>query len=137
MKKTICIISCIVLLSCKTALIKNDSLVKEVYPRPTSVASEELVEVVSKQNGIQSHQFYTTGGDIVNTRRYYSEKDLAPFITAKVKAKFPRYTIFGITEIASAYGVNYTIVLEDTLNWLHIKSDEVGTITIVKKYRKA
>ena len=99
--------------------------------------SQEFVEIVSFQNGIQSHLFFDGTGDVVRCQRYYKEKDLSPFVAAKVKYKYPGFKIFGVTEITTHQGVQYTIVLEDPKYWIHVQSTDNGTLTLRKKYKKA
>ena len=98
---------------------------------------QEFVEILSAQNGIRSHLFFDGAGEVVRCQRYYTEKDLLPFVAAKVKYKYPGYTIFGVTEITNQYGVRYTIVLEDPKYWIHVESTDNGTLALKKRYKKA
>src|SRR5437899_1685260 len=56
---------------------------------------------------------FDTDGKVVSAIRYYSEKMVSPFLKAKLAAKFPGKTIFGVTEVNSDDELTYNFVLED------------------------
>ena len=58
-------------------------------------------------------------------------------IMAKLKQKFNDKKVFGVVEVASEEGTFYHITLEDAKNWLEVKADTYGEISIQKKFRKA
>lgn len=99
--------------------------------------SLEFFEVVAVENGIRSHLVFNGAGDVVRCQRYYQEKDLSPFVAAKVKYRFPGFTIFGVTEVTTSAGVRYTVIIEDPRYWIHVESTDNGLLTVKKKYKKA
>ena len=113
---------------------------KETFPSAMEVKwfeYETFYEVVFKNNDILCRVKYDLKGNIISTRRDYTEKDLSLFIVAKVKEKYQGKKIFGITEITSSDGVTYNIVLEDDKYWTNINSDESGNFSQVQKLKKA
>ncbi len=80
---------------------------------------------------------YDYNGNIISTTRYYTESNLSPFIRAKVNEKYPGKNIFGVTEVSSATGLSYRIVLEDERQWYNLTSDSMGSIHLDKKLDKA
>jgi hypothetical protein len=113
---------------------------KETFPSAQEVKwfeYETFYEVVFKNNDILCRVKYDLKGNIISTRRDYTEKDLSLFIVAKVKEKYQGKKIFGITEITSSEGVTYNIVLEDDKYWTNINSDESGNFSQVQKLKKA
>ena len=113
---------------------------KETFPSAAEVKwfeYETFYEVVFKNNDILCRVKYDLKGNIISTRRDYTEKDLSLFIVAKVKEKYQGKKIFGVTEITSSEGVTYNIVLEDDKYWTNINSDESGNLSQVQKLKKA
>ena len=113
---------------------------KETFPAALEVKwfeYETFYEVVFKNNDILCRVKYDLKGNIISTRRDYTEKDLSLFIVAKVKEKYQGKKIFGVTEITSSEGVTYNIVLEDDKYWTNINSDESGNLSQVQKLKKA
>lgn len=113
---------------------------KESFPGAVNVKwydYETFYEVVFKSNDMLCRIKYDLKGNIISTRRDYSEKDLSLFIVAKVKEKYTGKKIFGVTEITSSEGVVYNIVLEDEKNWINLNADESGNISQVQKFKKA
>jgi hypothetical protein len=98
---------------------------------------ESYYEVLFMENNITCRAQYDLNGNIISVRRDYSEKELAPFILAKLKAKYADKKIFGITEMSSSEGTSYNIVLEDEKNWITVKSDDAGHMSVVQKLKKA
>jgi hypothetical protein len=113
---------------------------KETFPAALDIKwfeYESFYEVVFKNNDILCRVKYDLKGNIISTRRDYTEKDLSLFIVAKIKEKYQGKKIFGVTEITSSEGVTYNIVLEDDKYWTNINSDESGNISKLQKLKKA
>lgn len=89
-----------------------------------------------KCNGIDTQIRYDKNGNVLQTIRYYSEKELSPFINSKVKEQFKDQEIYGITELSSGSQVVYHIVLQDDKNWLNVQADPVGNLTLTNKMKK-
>ncbi len=80
---------------------------------------------------------FDAGGKMIGTLRYYGEKTVSPFLKAKLAGNFPGKTIFGVTEVCSDEEVTYYFVLEDGKTWTTVKSDGLGEMEIVEKFKKA
>jgi hypothetical protein len=76
---------------------------------------------------------YDDDGNLLQTMKYYDEKNLPSTILAKLKIKQAGKEIFGITEIANDYEVAFHIVLRDDKHWYWIKSDPLGNMEETKK----
>jgi len=93
-------------------------------------------EVSFKQHAIQLKVNYDKEGNIINTLRYYSEEHLPLMVLSKIKTRFTDKKIFGVTEISSEEGTYYHVVLEDDHNWIEVKADVFGSISVQKKMKK-
>lgn len=113
---------------------------EKTFPAASNVKWSEyetFYEVVFYNNQIMCRARYDRKGTILSVLRYYYEKDLPHFISAKVKERYPGKKIFGVTEVNSEVGLDYRIVLEDEKRWYHVNSDESGNLHLFKKYKKA
>jgi hypothetical protein len=77
--------------------------------------------------------FYDDDGNLLQTIKYYDEKNLPSTILAKLKIKQAGKEIFGVTEIANNYEVAFHIVLRDEKHWYWMKSDPLGNMEQTKK----
>jgi hypothetical protein len=112
----------------------------ETFMKATDVVwheTQNYYEASFKQSEIISRAIYDADGNLLRTTRYYSEENLPINILTKVKSKYEGKTIFGVTELTSAEEVSYYITLEDAKNWYIVKADNMGSMELSKKYRKA
>jgi hypothetical protein len=100
-------------------------------------SSEFTFEVRFEQNKITSKITYDRNGNITKSLRYYSEEQLPIIVLTKLKTRFPDKSVFGVVEESSEDGTFYHITLEDEKNWLDVKSDIYGSLSIEKKFKKA
>lgn len=89
------------------------------------------------QNSINVKAKYDEDGNLLETIRYYFEKDLPPNILAKLKKKYTDKEVFGVTEVTNENDVSYYISLKDDKNWYNVKSDAFGNVQLVDKYKRA
>ena len=89
------------------------------------------------QNEINVRVWYDEDGNLLETIRYYFEKQLPPNILAKLKKRYSDKEVFGVTEITSEEEVSYYISLKDDKNWYTIKSDPYGNLQQTEKYKRA
>ena len=89
------------------------------------------------QGGINIRARYDDEGNLLETIRYYFEKQLPPVVLAKVKKKYSGKSIFGVTEISSDENTTYYITLQDDKNWYTVKSDIYGNLQKTENFRKA
>lgn len=110
------------------------------FPKATNVkwyTEGENTAVYYENEGITSHIWYDAQGEVVKTRRYYGEKDLAPFLKVKVSQKYPGKTIHGVTEISNREGLFYVVTLEDAKCWIQARFEPTGESTLVQKMKKS
>lgn len=98
---------------------------------------ENYYEVKFVHNQIDSRLTYDMEGNILKSRRYYSEEHLPLFIRAKLQKEHKDKKVFGITELAEEGELDYYIVLESATNWYHVKCNSTGIMSVYKKYKKA
>ncbi|MFN2439845.1 MAG: hypothetical protein ABR503_11650 [Chitinophagaceae bacterium] len=98
---------------------------------------ENFYEVKFIHNTVRSMISYDLEGNILQSRRYYQEDMLPLLIKAKINKRYNDKKIFGITEMASDSEVAYYIILEDDKNWLTVKSDAFGSLSVYEKFKKA
>ena len=110
------------------------------FPKAEKVTwyeNDTYYEVLFVNETVKCRMWYNKDGSVAKTERYYTEDGLCPFILAKVKNKYSDKSVFGVTEVNNAEGINYYIILEDDKKWYHITSDGSGNIYMRKKYNKA
>jgi len=113
---------------------------KKTFHNPQEIQwyeNAEGYEVHFRCDETNSKVWYDREGNILKTYRYYNEFKLPPFISGRVKKRYPDKNIFGVTEITNAAGVSYYIKLEDEKNWTTIKADSQGFLEVHEKYRKS
>lgn len=89
------------------------------------------------ENSINVRAKYDDDGNLVETIRYYYEKNLPPLIQTKLKKKYPSRKVFGVTELSTQDAVNYYISMNDEKNWYTVQSDAVGNMEQTDKYKRA
>jgi hypothetical protein len=98
---------------------------------------EDTYQVSFKQNTITSKITYDRRGNIVKTLRYYFEEQLPLLVLSRIKNKYSGKSVHGVVEVSSEAGTFYHITLEDEKNWMEIKADNFGNLSVEKKFRKA
>jgi hypothetical protein len=98
---------------------------------------KDYYEVRFMQGTIDARVKYDTNGKIMEAVRYYKEDNLPLLIKAKIENKYAHEKIFGVTEVSSDAGVNYYVVLENEKNWINIKCDYLGNVSVQNKFKKA
>lgn len=91
----------------------------------------------NEKDNSSNRVYYDKKGNIVQTIMYYSEKDLPPFIRAKVGSKFPGKTISNVTEFISNKEHFYEIALEDNNSLFITRFNTNGIMYNKKKYGKS
>jgi hypothetical protein len=142
------IIMTLVIALCTTGAFAADPVVDEkvleafnkTFKNPKNViwtTHEYSYEVRFEQNSITARVTYDLDGNIVKTFRYYKEEALPVLVMSRVKNKFPEKKIYFVVEESSDQGTWYHITLEDDKNWVEIKADSYGSMTVQKKFKKA
>jgi hypothetical protein len=89
------------------------------------------------QGGINIRARYDDDGNLLETIRYYFEKQLPPLVLAKIKKKYAGKGIFGVTEISTDEYISYFVTLQDDKNWYTVKSDNYGNLQETERFKKA
>jgi hypothetical protein len=113
---------------------------KAAFPKAEKVTwyeNESYYEVLFTNNQVTCRLWYDINGNVTKTERYYKEEGLSPYLVAKLNKKFAGKKIFGVTEVVSDHGINYTIILEDEKKWYHVNADGTGNLQLDKKFIKA
>jgi hypothetical protein len=113
---------------------------KETFSKAQDVVWHEYDNVYQanfKQDEIQIRAQYDGEGALIQTIRYYGERQLLPNIVSKLKKKYAGKEIFGVTETSSDQEVNFLITLKDEKNWYVVKSDVYGNLEQTEKFKRA
>lgn len=112
---------------------------QETFPDVDEVKWQEYntyYTVSFKQHSIQSEVRYDTEGNFLSSLRYYKEDMLPLSILHQLKKKYPKKSIFGVTELIVGTDVAYFVKLEDEKTWLTVKADQQGHLSVYEKLRK-
>lgn len=99
--------------------------------------TENNAQANFKLDEIQVRASYDNEGNLLETVRYYGEKNLPPNIMGKLKKKYPGKQVFGVTEITSETEVSYYISLKDDTHWYKVKSDPYANLQQTDKFKRA
>jgi hypothetical protein len=140
---SLALISAISVFAAPSALVTEKVLkvFHEAFPevkQPTWYTFDNYYEVYFTNPDNSSCRIdYSPDGVVLSTTRYYTAKGLPPAIRAKVNAKYPGKTIFGVTEVSTNDNLTFHIVLEDEIYWLNFKSTATGNLSLEKKLVKS
>ena len=90
-----------------------------------------------KLSEVQLRAVYDNEGNLLETVRYYGERNLPPNILSRIKKKYNGKTVFGVTEISTETEVSYHITIKDEKNWYMVKSDPYGNLQQTDKFKRA
>lgn len=90
-----------------------------------------------KLSEVQVRAVYDRDGNLLETVRYYAEKNLPPNIVAKLKKRYAGKEIFGVTEISSENDIAYHITLKDDKHWYTVKADPYANLQQTDKFKRA
>jgi hypothetical protein len=113
---------------------------KETFAKAQDVVWHEydnnIYQANFKQDDIQIRAQYDQEGTLIQTIRYYGERQLLPNIVARLKKKYANREIFGVTETSSDEGINFLVTLKDEKNWYVVKSDAYGNLEQTEKFKR-
>jgi len=114
---------------------------KETFSTAENVSWSEFENKTCQANFNQSEiivkAMFDNDGNLLETMRYYGEKNLPINVLAKVKKRYAEKEIFGVTELISETEVAYYITLKDEKNWIIIKSDPYANLQQTDKFKNA
>jgi hypothetical protein len=125
----------------------DDKLIKSFntsFPKAERVHWYELPKawvVNFVADGVRSRVVYLKDGKVTEFTRYYFEANLPFLIRSEIKNAYPNKSIFGVVEVSimtenGDSTLDYFVKLEDEKNWMTVKSDTEGNLTVVEKYKK-
>lgn len=89
-------------------------------------------------NEVKSRVTYDQDANVTKTIRYYDGDGLPLMLASKIKARYPKKTVYGVTEITTDEdGTIYHIVLQDDKEWVNLSADPLGTMHVESRYKKA
>jgi hypothetical protein len=98
---------------------------------------DNIYQANFKQDDIQIRAQYDREGALIQTIRYYGERQLLPNIVSRLKKKYSGKEIFGVTETSSEEGIAFLVTLKDEKNWYVVKSDVYGNLEQTEKFKRA
>ena len=109
------------------------------FPRADSVQwydGDNEFNVHFVNNGIRCRAWYDSEGNVKKCIRYYDARHLPPMVISNLKKKFPRLSIFGVTEYTTAEEFVYQVTLEDDKKWYMVNADASGNCSLSGKLSK-
>lgn len=105
----------------------------KVYP----LGDNYMVYYKETQNESSGRVYYDAEGNILQTFKYYSGQELAPFIRAKIVKKYSGKNISNVTEVTNNEEHYYQIILKDSTQMFIINYDTEGNLHLKDKYKRA
>lgn len=93
-------------------------------------------EASFRSGSVTTRAVIDNNGTLIRTIRYYKENLLPPNILYKVKKRYDGKEIYGITEVTSADGTNYHIVVRDNRNIYKVLADNSGSLMQTAKFKR-
>jgi hypothetical protein len=91
----------------------------------------------NSKNNTSGRIYYDSDGNVLETIRYYSEKELSPFIRSKIQSKYKDKSIFMVTDVENDSEHYYQVILENQNSLLVVHVNDNGSMHLEKKYKKA
>jgi len=121
----------------------NEKLIKAfqaAFPLAEQVNWNETGDhyfVYFKDHDVLSEIEYDHIGIFIASERFYKSIDLLPLHLAwELHKRFPKKTVFGITETNTETETYYYVKLEDNKEWITVKGSPDGRMTVVEKFNK-
>ena len=102
-----------------------------------SIGNYYMVHFKNEENKSTCNLYYDTNGNVLETIRYYSGVELAPFLRTKIMTGYEGKTISSVTDVSNINEHYYQIILEDSKSLFIIKADDNGAINLIKKFVRA
>ncbi|RYY57411.1 MAG: hypothetical protein EOO09_02845 [Chitinophagaceae bacterium] len=113
---------------------------RENFPHARKVkwyAEGDRTAVHFESGSVITNIWYNAEGEVIKTRRYYGEQDLAPYLKVKLSQKYPGKKIHGVTELSNANELFYVVTLEDANSWTQVRCETNGDMTRIQKLKKS
>jgi hypothetical protein len=112
----------------------------KTFPSATNVSwSEEgkSYRAAFTENSVQFRVYYDKKGNITKTIRYYRQENLPVMILANINKTFVDKKVFGVTEVSSADGTVYHIILEGAEDWTMVSCTSSYNLNVDDIFKKA
>lgn len=106
------------------------------HPVINDLGNYYLVYFKNDEDNSSYRIFYDAEGSIVETLKYYSCEQLAPFIRAKINNKYEGKDITSVTEVTNASDHYYHIILKDSKSMYIVDANINGDIHLENKYKR-
>jgi hypothetical protein len=115
------------------------------FPNAQEISWMELSDsyvVYFVESGIKARIVYPKDQSYIRFMRYYNESALPYHLRFLVNKNYPGKKIFGVTEISTVSQTDnsltdeYFVRIEDSKNWLVVKIDNEGNLSVVGNYKK-
>lgn len=93
-------------------------------------------EAAFEADNVKTRAFIDESGNLIKTIRYYKEDKLPANIVYNVKQQYC-HDIWGVTEVSTANGTTYNIVLKCKKYWYYIIANDSGDVMLDKKFKNA
>ncbi|HEY0610252.1 MAG TPA: hypothetical protein VGD35_11365 [Chitinophaga sp.] len=81
--------------------------------------------------------YFDADGNLLSTRRYISEEQLPLAVTTKVQKRYPNHKVRSTVEFDASNVTTYYVTLEGDDNWIVLKSDSNGQLSVYQRLKKA
>jgi hypothetical protein len=89
------------------------------------------------ESSIQFRVYYDKKGNITRTVRYYGQENLPVMILANINNTFVDKKVFGVTEVSTADGTVYHIILEGAEDWTMLSCTSSYNLNVDDVFKKA
>jgi hypothetical protein len=103
----------------------------------TWYAEENYDQVYFTLNNIKTQIKYDKEGNFMSCFRTYTEETLPLIVRLELKKEYAGKVVKSIAELTTNNITEYHITLEDEKHWFTVKSDVYGSLSTLKKMRKA
>lgn len=122
--------------SVKIQKIFNHDFPEATFFKVTPSGHYYMVYYKETQNANSGRVYYDADGNILQTFRYYTGDQLAPFIRAKISKTYVGTDIYGVTEVTNSEEHYYQVILKDSKQMFIIQSDAKGNLRLIEKYKR-
>jgi hypothetical protein len=105
-------------------------------PQINKAGDYYLVYFKNDSDNFSCRIFYDSDGKIIETIKYYSCEQLAPFIRSKINDIYDGKDITSVTEVTNALNHYYHIILKDSKSMFVVDADINGNVHLEKKYKR-
>ncbi|HET7118741.1 MAG TPA: hypothetical protein VFI29_19785 [Hanamia sp.] len=105
-------------------------------PKIYTVGDYYMIYFKNEENNSSCRIYYDADGKVLQTIKYYSCAELAPFIRAKINSGFKGKDISSVSEVTNGAEHYYQIILKDSKTMFVVDYDVNGSLQKVKRYNR-